>query len=320
MSDDTNVDINLDDFEKTFFGGETPVEEAPDNDEPEVPAEEPENDELEPEDNSLATDEDETPEEEDEPQPEKPKSKAQQRIEKLLERERLANERADALERRLAALEAQKEVKEEKAPDVREQLPTNAPNPDATDDDGNPVYPLGEFDPNFIRDLTKFTIEEERKAAEIRAAEEAQAKAFQEAREQLASDWSDKITEFEKEVPEIRENILALTEAFSGLDENYGDYLATTIMACEAGPEIMHYLSQNIGEAQKIVASGPAAATLAIGRLEARLMKAPSETKSNKKVSDAPTPPEDRTRGSNGKFVTAPDTDDLSAFEREFFK
>jgi hypothetical protein len=52
------------------------------------------------------------------------------------------------------------------------------------------------------------------------------------------------------------------------------------------GPEVMRYLSQNIGEAQKIVASGPAAATIAIGRLDARLDRTTREEKRNKRVSD----------------------------------
>jgi hypothetical protein len=47
------------------------------------------------------------------------------------------------------------------------------------------------------------------------------------------------------------------------------------MMGLDNGPDVMHYLSQNIGEAQKIVASGPAAATIAIGRLDARLSVPP---------------------------------------------
>jgi hypothetical protein len=92
-------------------------------------------------------------------------------------------------------------------------------------------------------------------------------------------------------------------------------------MSCDNGPEIMYYLSQNIGEAQKIVASGPAAATLAIGRLEAQLSKPKQEElKRNKRVSETPPPPEQRTRGVNGRFATRPDTRDLAAFRKEFFK
>jgi hypothetical protein len=91
-------------------------------------------------------------------------------------------------------------------------------------------------------------------------------------------------------------------------------------MQLDNGPQIMDYLSQNIGEAQRIVASGPVAATLAIGKLDAMFTKPPVEKKSNKKVSDAPAPPTERARGSNGQFTVPPDTDDLDAFEKIFFQ
>jgi len=109
-----------------------------------------------------------------------------------------------------------------------------------------------------------------------------------------------------------------MVEAFQGIDPGYGDYLALTLMQSEVGPQILYYLADNIGEAQKIVASGPAAATLALGRLEARFSKT-SEEKATTKVSEAPNPPETRTRGSGGKFTVSPDTDDLDAFEKVFY-
>jgi hypothetical protein len=88
----------------------------------------------------------------------------------------------------------------------------------------------------------------------------------------------------------------------------------------------MEYLSQNIGEAQKIVASGPAAATLAIGRLEAKLqsplVRANEEEKRNKKISgSAPPPPQGRCAVVlKEEQAVRPDTTDLAAFKREFLK
>jgi hypothetical protein len=331
MSDDNHkVDIsdNLDEFEAQFFGQE-PEQQEPVAEEVETEEVEEEVDEVE--ENPLATDEDdeEAEEEEDEeqdeeePEPEpkpKAKSKVQLRIEKLLERERLANERANALEQRLAALEAGKEEKADKEPTLREQLSADAPHPDAKDKDGEPLYPLGEFDPQFISDLTRHTIEQEMKAQKEREQQEAQAKEIEASRQAVADAWVEKLDKYEEEVPEVRESIKELTDTFQNIEPAYGEYLATTIMASDFGPQIMHYLSQNIGEAQKIVASGPAAATLALGRLEARFISPKQEgTRRNKKVSDAPAPPENRTRGHGGKFAVSPDTDDLDAFERVFF-
>lgn len=340
MTDDNSnknlVDMDdLDAFEAEYFQRETKapedvVEESDENEADPLAAEEDTDAPAETGDEEEAEEaegEDESDEDEPEPEPKpKPKSKAQQRIEKLLERERLANERADALEARLAALEARKpkeEKHEEPAPPaLRDQLPDGAPNPDALDKDGNPVYALGEFDPKFIRDMTKFTIESELKAKQEHEQREAAQRQAAEAQRAIQENWHSKLDEYEKEVPEVREDISDLVETFQSIEPSYGEYLASVIMSCEAGPAIMHYLSQNIGEAQKIVASGPAAATLAIGRLEARLgsTSAKEEKRNTKRVSSAPTPPENRARGAGGKFSVAPDTDDLDAFEREYFK
>jgi hypothetical protein len=342
LTDDNSTNENelvdmddLDAFEEKFFERETPEEKKSEEVEEKVP--ENEDDPLAAEEDKDAPaktgDEDEAEEdegedkEESEPEPKpKPKSKAQQRIEKLLERERLANDRANALEARLAALEAQKpkEIKrEERTPTLRETLDANAPNPDTLDEDGNPVYALGEFDPKFISDLTEFTIDQKMQARQEQAQKEAQSKLIAEQQRVIQENWHSKLEAYEAEVPEVREEITDLVETFQNIEPSYGEYLASVIMANESGPQIMHYLSQNIGEAQKIVASGPSAATLAIGRLEARLSlsnQQQEEKRNTKRVSDAPPPPESRSRGAGGKFSVAPDTDDLDAFEKAFFK
>lgn len=320
------VDMDdLDAFEQTFFNKEPVAAETPEEDTPEeAPEESDENEEVPSQEESEPEEvEDEEPEEE--PQPKPKKNKTQERIEKLLERERLANERAEALEKRLAALEASKEVVEDKEPTLRSQLPAEAPSPDAVDDEGNVLYPLGEFDPKYIVDLTRFTVAQERKAAkeaedkanaEKRAeAEKAEAEA---ARKEIQQTWLQNVEEVEKELPDLREKIVELTDTFQDIEPVYGEYLASAIMASEFGPQIMYYLSQNIGEAQKIVASGPAAATRMIGRIEARFEK-PAPQSNKKRVSEAPEPPKTRTRGQGAKVTVAPDTDDLDAFEKAFF-
>jgi hypothetical protein len=325
LTDDNSnlVDMdNLDDFENAFFN-RTPVA----TDEP-AKDDEPEDEEvLENEDDALATDEpaDEAEDDQEAEEPkETPKPKKQtfqDRINELTAKARNEERRAAELEKRLADLEARntEETKPEPKP-LRQTLPEDAPSPDALDEDGEPIYKLGEFDPQFIRDLTKFTIAQETKAAKEAAqleAEQAQIKAQQ---EELVSSWASKVEETEKELPDLREKLNQVESAFSGIDPGYGEYLAATIMGCDYGPQIMYYLSQNIGEAQKIVASGPAAATLSIGRLDAKFTKAPAEKRNTKKVSDAPEPPASRSRGSSGSFSVPADTDDLDAFERAFFK
>lgn len=330
MTDDNSnlVDMdNLDEFENTFFN-RTPVATS----EPE-PKEEVEEDIPENEDDALATDEDADASQEDEPEDEeevdeepapKPKKKSfQDRIDELTRRSREAERREADLIRRLEAAEARKNEEVNKTDEpkpLREQLSAEAPNPDALDDDGNAVYKLGEFDPQFIRDLTKFTINEERRAAREYEEQTRQQQMIEAVQEELKGSWLEKVEAAEDELPDLREKLSGMQEAFANVEPNYGEFLAATIMSCDFGPQIMYYLSQNIGEAQKIVASGPAAATLAIGRLDARFSKPTQEEKRNTKVSSAPRPPAAITRGSGGRFAVNGDTDDLDAFEKVFFK
>lgn len=332
MTDDNSnlVDIDLDTFEAEFFQRE-PV--ATEEQEETVEDEEV----IENEDDTLATDEDtdasedeteedetEEEEEEDKPAPKPKKKSFQDRIDELTrdkrETERLAaKEKADLLAR-IEALEARKteDTKPEPKP-LREQLPTGAPDPDAEDENGEPVYPLGEFDKQYIRDLTKFTIAEEKRIADEEDAKAAQAQLVEAAQEELKSSWLEKVEAASEELPDLREKLEDMGKAFDGVDPDYGEFLAATIMSCDNGPQMMYYLSQHIDEARKIVASGPASATLALGRLDARFAKAPvSEEKPKKKVSDAPKPPASL-RGSGRSHAVNPDTDDLDAFEKAFF-
>lgn len=322
---------NLDNFADTFFSDEPAVaEESETEDEAEVEDE----DVSENEDDALATSEDEDnedgetdedesdedePEEEEKPKPRGKKS-AKERIEELYASDKHKEREIARLQRELEKLKTPNEenTKSEPKP-LRQQLPAEAPNPDALDENGDPVYPLAEFDKNYIRDLTKFTIDEERKAAKAAEEEADNRRKVEASQEELKNSWLEKVETVEEELPDIREKLASMEEAFEDVDPAYGEFLAATIMTCDFGPQIMYYLSQNIGEAQKIVASGPAAATLAIGRLDAKFNK-PTQEKRNKKPSEAPAPPSARTRGSGGNRSTAPDTTDLKAFEREFYR
>lgn len=326
-----NVDTqtqSLADFEKVWNGE---VEEAPATVEEEPTETEEEQEEVTEEENVTgevedpATEEEEEAEEEEVEEPQPKKHSAQKRINdltaKLRQSEREANARIEALMREVETLKTGRSEKEEPEA-LRNQLPPEAPQPDAKDKDGNPIYELGEFDPNYIRDLTKFTYAEEAKAAEQARAQREWEEGVAAAQQELATTWAEKVTEAEEAIPTIREDITTLTDTFEALDPAYGEYLAMTIMGSENGTEIMHYFSQNIGEAQKIVAAGPAAATLAIGRLDARLSRASPEPekKRNKVVSQAPTPPEKGARGVSGRQTVRDDTDNLDAFSEKFYE
>lgn len=320
MTEDDNTLVDNDDlntFEQDFFNPKA-ADEVVIEDEPEKVEEDDENGDTPP-----ATDDEDEAEDEKEPEkePEKPKKKPnfQTRIDELTARAREAERREDELRREIEKLRSPEVNKEQEKP-LKEVLADNAPQPDAVDEKGEPLYELGEFDPKYIQALAKFTIEQERDAmrkedAHLKAEAEREA-----AQNEIGQKWLERLEAAEDEMPDIRERIVELEDTFAGIEPSYGEYLASTIMSLDGGPAIMYYLSQNIDEAERIVRSGPTLATLALGRLEARLAKDPVvETKQKPSVSKAPEPPESRTRGRTGKFETPPDTDDLEAFERAFY-
>jgi hypothetical protein len=344
MTDDNSnlVDISDLDALSTAMSGDGNPEIA---EAPEVVEEAPEPEEIE--EDALATDEDtdadnesdedpepeedseEEAEDEADPEPEPKdkgkgkKSKYQERIDELTKARRETERQNADLIRRLEAIEAREREVLKKEPE-QQHRPQGAPDPEAVQENGEPLYPLGKYDPDFIADMTQFTIDTKLAERDAKAEEEARTRQIQEAQAELKNSWSEKLDAAEEDIPEIREHIVDLVEEFRGLEPAYGEYIATTIMQADNGPAIMEYLSQNIGEAQKIVASGPAAATLAIGRLDAVLSKPvrsdEEEKRNEKRVSSAPNPPEQATKGRKGQKVVRGDTQDLSAFEREFYK
>jgi hypothetical protein len=325
LTDDTVQPVDIDDLNafKTQFFSEDKPEEVEVTETEDDALETLEDEDAEPqEDENESEEEDDEPEIEEVPQP-KGKKSAKDRIDQLTADKWELRRELDLLRSQMEQLQTGKpEVKQDEVPALRETLPADAPSPDALDKDGLPIYELGEFDPQYIRDLSKWSVTQEMNAAKEKAAQEAQQAEIARAQTELTQVWETKLEKAEEVIPDIRESIGDLVEVFKDVPPQYGDYLAGTLMSLDNGPEIMHYLSQNIGEAQKIVASGPTAAALALGRLDAQLqsVKTSEEKRNTKRVSEASAPPENRVRGKGGQFSVRPDTRDLAAFKREFFK
>lgn len=325
MSDSTPLVENTDDlasFEADFFQ-KTPVAKEKVKAEEPAEAETPdESDEDEIDDDAIATDADDEADEpdedesEDEPEPAKKNRKsAKDRIQELNTKLREAERRETETLRRLALVEARESPKPTE--EVKAPAPTDAPNPDA-EVDGKPLYPLGEFDPAYIRDLTRFTIKQEQTAAETFRRERETQEASANAREAARVKWVERLDQAEDEIPDVRDKIATIGDMFTNIDQGYGQYLVDVVQSLEAGPRILAYLADNPKAAREIVSSGPASATLALGRLDAKLSK--TETKAPvAKPTRAPSPPK-TTRGTAGRFANSADTDDLDAFERQFFQ
>jgi hypothetical protein len=305
---------DLDAFSEGFFG-QKPADTTPTKVEAEQEQESQEQVETQ------AQDEDEQDEAELKQEiDEKPKRKTvQDRIDEVVrQREELRRES----ERQLAELRKEIEALKKGPAQAQPAQAAEEPKHDAVKDDGSPVYPLGEFDPQYIRDLTRHTLSQERQRMEAEMAESQRQAAVQQEQQALQSTWNAKVEEATKQYPDLQEKGRAMLANFENLDPAYAGYLSQVIMQMDKGPDVLYYLSNHPEEAISIVNSGAQKATLALGRIESRFLQSEQEAP-KPKVTKAPAPPPARVqaRGTNGAFISvAPDTDDLEAFEAEFFK
>lgn len=247
---------------------------------------------------------------EEKPKPAKKVNRVQERINELTARAREA-------ERALAALQATQAKQPEPAKPVTPPVQDDtAPSPDALNEDGSEKYPLGEFDPEYIRDMARHTIETEWRRKEQEAAVKQQREAEEAARAEIQSQWAERLAPAMEEHEDFLDKTMELESAFDGLDPQYSDYLVQTIKSLDHGPQVLYYFANNLEEAQKFVKMGPLKATLALGEINAMFK---GSGKKETKVSKAPPPPQVN-KGSTARKSVTGDTDDLDAFSEMFFK
>lgn len=308
---------DLDSFSDLFHNVEKTPEPAKQEDEA---PEEIENDDVKPveesgNDEETGENKEEAPDEEEKPE-DKPKkvNRFQERINELTAKAREAERANQELEKKLAEL-ALKQSEAVNKPDSTSAVDDNSPNPDAKNEDGSDKYPLGEFDPSYIRDLTRYTIQRESAIAKEQEAKENASRQEQEARAALQNQWVEKLNSASEQYDDFLDKTIELEDVFSGIDPGYSDYLVQTIKSLDHGPDVLYYFANNLEEAQKFVQSGPLAATLALGEVNAMFK---GQTRKETKVSKAPPPPQVN-KGSKTRTVITGDTDDLEAFSNLFF-
>lgn len=321
-TDNTPVDTSddLDAFSNDLFGHKPEDEGATPTDKDEVDGGE---------DSPEEDEEEGTQPEEEEAKASKPKSRFQERIDELTSKAREAERREaqvaselEEVKRKLAELTpgAAKPAATNTSPFSSTQPDTGGPTPTDLNEDGTDKYPLGEFDPSFIKDLTRFTIAQEREASEREAKARAEAEARTKEEEALTTEWNAKLGPASERYPDFQRKGAELINAFAGVPQDYGEFLTKTLMGMEYGPDVFYELATNLEEAKRIVDLGPTKAALALGRIEARFANA-ANPKAAPKVSKAPTPPARLNKGSAQAMPDVPgDTDDLDAFSRQFFK
>lgn len=272
------------------------------------------------EDDTLADEEDDAPEEAEQNGQPKKKSRFQERIDELTAKQREAERKLQDALTKLEQLS--------KDPDPNPKPETVAinragPTPDDLAEDGTEKYPLGEYDPGYIRDLARFSVKQERE--EMLAEEKAQQeRAKQETEIAIQQEeWNQKLQPAQERYPDFQEKGEELIRSFDGIvSDEYGQYITNTLMALDNGPDVLYYLANNLEEAKRIINSGPVKATIALGALEASFAEGVrGKPVARPKVSKAPPPPTHMNKGASAVVGDIPDdTDDLDAFEKKLFK
>ncbi len=324
---DTDVDeTNLEEFSEDFFNPKEKVEGGSTEDTDANPAEEDDLQTDDEDDDTLATEEDDDQEEEEKPAPKK--NRAQERIEELNakyreeERQRLADKQA--YEAELADLRKRLEQgNKEPVPATKQEAENSGPSPTDLNEDGTDKYPLGEFDPKYLKDLVQFTLNEEREQARKAEEQTASERAYQEQVAELQANWNQKLDPARERYPDFQEKGEGLLAKFGDIEPSYGDYLTNTLMAMDHGPDVLYYLANNPDEAVEIVNSGAQKATIALGRIEAKFMAAAEEkSKARPKVSKASPPPPQNKGSSPAKSSFDPYSEDvdLDTLAKDLFK
>lgn len=211
----------------------------------------------------------------------------QERIDALTKSRREAERRAAAAEARLAELDKPKG-----------EQPTAPAEPDPS------KYKFGETDPQYIRDLARFE-------AKQAYADEAKAHSQRTAQEAVLTTWDQRQDAFAATKPDYYDKV-------TSNDLPITPVMADAIMTSEDGAAVAYHLANHPDEARRIAAMNPLAAVRELGRLEAKLAQPPANsTPDPKTISDAPRPAPNL-RGNGGRFKVAPDTDDFSAFEKQY--
>lgn len=326
-------DVNLDDFSADFFSDDkAPVKVNPEESESEEPTSQDDEADFEDEgDETDEADEGHEPDESDEGNeaPVKKKSRYQKRIDefnaKVKEAERREAETYARLEAALAKLNesADKPVEKPTQNTPKTEVGLVEPTPDDILEDGSPKYPLGEFDPKLLRDLTRFD-----RAVE-RAREEEVAKTVKAEREQieqlntLQTEWNGKVEAAKETYPDYVEKGQVLLDSLGHVEPEYALYLTQNLMSMDYGPDVFYYLAEHPEEARAIVNSSPERALNRLGRIEARFEIAAQERSGKEtkmRTTNAPTPAP-RNRGSNAQAPRIDLADaNLDDFEREFFR
>ena len=315
---------------------EEPADESSDQEDHDEDGEDYEDEEVLDEDEEAETaedDEDSTEDEESESEEASGESKKkpnrfQKRIDDLVsQREQEKREKQELQEKLNKLLEKEQQEAENENNTPAKQANTKdekEPDPEALDENGLPVYPLGVMDAQYVRDLAKFTVQAEQARFAQEQEQQRHQREMDKQRAAIQQNWDDRLTTAKQEYTDFDDRGKELMEVVNQFDTKYADYLATMIMDLDNGPDVLYHLASNLDEAKEILQKGPQKATLALGHLDGKVSETRGAKKTKakaKRVSKAPRPPSSINKGTTQSMPrVSADTDDLAAYERQYVK
>jgi hypothetical protein len=254
------------------------------------------------------------------------------------------SQRVDILTARLRDAERRAAELEAKAGPAKEEDGPKAPDAYAKNADGSDKYEFGEADPQYIKDAALFEVRQE---LAKEAKEKAERSKAETAQQEVVGKLQQGMTTIEKAGPEAYEDfekvITDAVEARGG--EPLPPLLSIGIAVSPAGHHISYALAKDEAAAakmEKLATTSPQAAAVAfgelegqfldddadldlsdnmdmarmLGRMKARLAGKGKQAGVERRVTNAPEPPEHRSRGSDGQFQAKADTTNFAEFER----
>jgi hypothetical protein len=254
----------------------------------------------EPEGNEPEGDEPEGEDHEgEEPSSEKPRKSVKARLDEVIRQRNEERSERRALEARLAALEAN-----------RQQIQQESPKPQATADAPDPsTYEYGALDDRYINDMIDFKAKQLISEHLASTSQQLQVNHAATVKMNKAREIVDKGAKVHDDFEEV---------VFQGgmrgdyrLDEPTFDALSEA----ENPHEIIYELANNPREAARVASMSPAQQAKYVFLKDAEFTQ---KAKAPRAPKAAP-PPGSSTKGASGRFTVAGDTEDLDAFEKEFF-
>lgn len=216
-----------------------------------------------------------------------------------------ARAEADRYRREADELRRAQPPKPKEESEQQEDRPAERPNPDD--------YEFGEADSKFIEDLSEWKAND----TFARRQQEADARQIEtQTRAEIAemeANWKEAASSPEtlELYPDFNEKVLGGAKADSW---KCSPLMTIAIQSSPVGTHVAYELASNAAESERISALSPIEQALEMGRLEGKHLArvgskeaAPAPANPAVKPSNAPTPPEKRSRGSGGQFASEQD-------------